>query len=121
MHLASHLDYLNEHQMDLICEGVAYYNTLSEMKKTALPYFPLGFTTFGEKAVCAGLKNDNKIYLAVWNLKGEKEIVVPIAEDITDAKITYPTKSAVQLNVCNDIIQLTCPETPCAVFLEITI
>ena len=35
MHLASHLEYLNEHQMDLIREGVAYYNTLSEMKKTA--------------------------------------------------------------------------------------
>ena len=72
MHLASHLDYLNEHQMDLIREGVAYYNALSEMKKTAHPYFPLGFTTFGEKTVCAGLKNDNKIYLAIWNLKGEK-------------------------------------------------
>ena len=121
MHLASHLDYLNEHQMDLIREGVAYYNTLSEMKKTALPYFPIGFTNFGEKTVCAGLKNDNKIYLAVWNLKGEKEIVIPIAESIADAKIAYPTETAVQLNLCNAGIQLTCPETPCAVFLEVTI
>ncbi|MBR5570267.1 MAG: hypothetical protein IKW10_05155 [Oscillospiraceae bacterium] len=87
MHLASHLDYLNEHQMDLIREGVAYYNTLSEMKKTALPYFSMGFTQFGEKTVVAGLKNDNKIYLAVWNLEGEKELFVPIAEGVKDAKI----------------------------------
>ena len=107
--------------MDLIREGVAYYNTLSEMKKTALPYFPLGFTTFGDKTVCAGLKNENKIYLAVWNLKGEKEIVVPIAEDITDAKIAYPTKTSVQLQTCKNGLQLTFPETPCAVFLEISI
>ena len=121
MHLVSHLDYLNEHQMDLIWEGVAYYNTLSEMKKTALPYFPIGFTNFGEKTVCAGLKNDNKIYLAVWNLKGEKENFIPIAEPITDAKIAYPAKTSVQLNLCNEGIQLTCPETPCAVFLEVTI
>ena len=121
MHLASHLDYLNEHQMDLIREGVTYYNTLSEMKKTALPYFSLGFTNFGEKTVCAGLKSDNKIYLAVWNLKGEKEVVVRIAESITDAQIAYPAKTSVKLHLCQDGIQLTCPDTPCAVFLEIKI
>ena len=121
MHLASHLDYLKEHQMDLIREGVTYYNTLSEMKKTAVPYFPIGFTNFGDSVVCAGLKDDNKIYLAVWNLKGEKEIVVPISESIANAKIAYPTKTAVQLNICKDSIQLTYPEIPCAVFLEITI
>ena len=120
MHLASHLDYLNEHQMDLIREGVAYYNTLSEMKKTAAPYFPLGFTNFGEKTVCAGLKNENKIYLAVWNLNGEKEMVIPVAEGVSNAVIAYPTKTAVQLNVCKDSIRLLCPETPCAVFLEMT-
>lgn len=121
MHLASHLEYLDEHQMDLIREGVAYYNTLSEMKKTATPYFPIGFTNFGEDLVSAGLKNGNKIYLAVWNLKGEQKITVPIAEGITDAKVAYPTKNSVQLALCKDGVQLTCPETPCAVFLEITI
>ena len=121
MHLASHLDYLNEHQMDLIREGVAYYNTLSEMKKTALPYFPLGFTNFGEETVCAGLKNDNKIYLAVWNLKGDKEIIVPITEGVSNATIAYPTKTSVQLNICKNSIHLTFPEIPCAAFLEISI
>ncbi|MBR5569339.1 MAG: alpha-galactosidase [Oscillospiraceae bacterium] len=120
MHLASHLDYLNEHQMDLIREGVEYYNTLSEMKKTALPYFPMGFTQFGEKTVCAGLKNDNKIYLAVWNLKGEQELFVPIAEGVNTAKIAYPTVTSVQLENTKDGLKLTCPQNPCAVFLEIT-
>lgn len=120
MHLASHLDYLNEHQIDLIREGVEYYNTLSEMKKTALPYFPMGFTNFGENTVSAGLKNGNKIYLAVWNLNGEREIFVPITETVTDAKIAYPTKTSVKLDVCTDGIRLTCAETPCAAFLELT-
>lgn len=121
MHLASHLDYLNEHQMNLIREGVEYYNTLSKTKKAALPYFPMGFTKFGDKTVCASLKSSNKIYLAVWNLNGEKEMVVPITENITDAKITYPVKTSVELNLCREGIQLTCPKTPCAVFLEILI
>ena len=44
------------------------------MKKTATPYFSLGFTNFGDSIVCFGLKDDSKIYLAVWNLKGEEEI-----------------------------------------------
>ena len=121
MHLASHLDYLNKHQMDLIREGVSYYNTLSEMKKTALPYFPIGFTNFGDEVVSAGLKNENKIYLAVWNLKSKENIFVPISENITDAKIAYPTKTSVLLQTCKHGLQLTCPETPCAVFLEISI
>ena len=121
MHLASHLDYLNEHQMNLIREAVTYYNTLSEIKKTALPYFPMGFTNFGDKVVCAGLKNENKIYLAVWNLKGDENIFIPIPENITDAKIAYPTKTSVHLQTCKDGLQLTCPETPCAVFLEMAI
>ena len=36
-------------------------------------------------------------------------------------KDTYPAKTSVELNLCREGIQLTCPETPCAVFLEILI
>ena len=79
----------------------------------------MGFTQFGEKTVAAGLKNDNMIYLAVWNLEGEKELFVPIAEGVKDAKIAYPTVTSVELSTSTDGICLTCPQTPCAVFLEI--
>ena len=65
MHLASHLERLNDHQMDLITEGVTYYNSLTAMKKRAMPYFPNGFTGFGAEQICAGLRDCNKIYLAV--------------------------------------------------------
>lgn len=121
MHLASHLEYLNEHQLALIREGVTYYNTLSEIKKTATPYFPIGFANFGDSIVCAGLKNDGKIYMAVWNLKGEREVSIPIAENIKNAKIAYPGKTSVKLNLCKSGVRLTCKETPCAVFLEIDV
>lgn len=121
IHLASHLEYLNEHQLELIREGVTYYNTLSEMKKIATPYFPMGFTNFGDSIVCAGLKTDKKLYLAVWNLAGEQEVNIPVAENIKNAKIAYPTKTSVKLDLCKNGIQLTCTETPCAVFLEIDV
>lgn len=91
------------------------------MKKTATPYFPMGFANFGDNVVCAGLKDGNKIYLAVWNLKVEKELVVPIAENITSAQIAYPTQSSVKLNLSKEDIRLSYPQTPCAAFLELTI
>ena len=121
MHLASHLDYLNEHQMDLIREGVAYYNTISEAKKTALPYFPLGFTGFGEKAVAAGLKDGNRVYLAVWNLKQAGSVHIPFAEPIVDAKIAYPTNTAAFLCQNDRGLDVVMPYSPSAVFLEITL
>ncbi len=121
MHLASHLDFLNEHQMDLIRDGVAYYNTLSEMKKAALPYFPLGFTTFGEKLVCAGLKNDNRVYLAIWNLKNAGSAHIPFAEKIVDAKIAYPSNPSAFLCANDRGLDVVFPQSPCAVFVEVTL
>ena len=37
MHLASHLERLNEEQFALVKEGVAYYNRIASAKKNALP------------------------------------------------------------------------------------
>lgn len=121
MHLASHLDYLNEHQMDLIREGVAYYNTLSAVKKTATPYFPMGFTGFGDRAVCAGLKNGNRVYLAAWNLNNARSICVPFREKIAEAKIAYPTNTSVHICSHDRGLDIIYPESPSAVFLEITL
>ena len=121
MHLASHLDYLDERQIGLIREGVQYYNSLSEIKKTALPYFPLGFTRFGEKAVCAGLKNGNKLYLAAWNLDNARFTHIPLEDKIAEAKIAYPSNTPVHLCINDRGLDVIYPESPCAVFLEITL
>ncbi len=91
MHLASHLELLTEEQFALVKEGVEYYNSLTEAKKTALPYFPNGFTSFGEKVVTAGFKTAEKLYLAVWNL-GEEERTLNIEpnEKLANACVGYP-------------------------------
>ncbi|MGN1052089.1 MAG: alpha-galactosidase, partial [Candidatus Scatosoma sp.] len=91
MHLASHLELLSEEKFSLVKEGVAYYEKLSQIKKTATPIFPKGLCSFGDKEVTCGLKDGNKIYLAVWNLSGEeREIAVPINAKIRRAEIAYP-------------------------------
>lgn len=118
MHLASHLERLNDHQLALISEGVAYYNALTEMKKRAFPYFPNGFTGFGSQNVCAGLKDGNKLYLAVWNL-GEAGKVSACIRNIKDVRIGYPTRSDVDVLWDETGIQVKFPGSCMAAFLEI--
>ncbi len=90
MHLASHIEMLSAEQFSLVQEGIRYYNKLTTIKKTALPYLPLGFTKFGASYAACGLKADNKLYLAVWNLDTEKEICIPVPEKIRAVKVGYP-------------------------------
>ena len=90
MHLASHIELLSPAQFSLVREGIAYYNKLTPIKKTALPYFPLGFTSFGAPYVSCGLQTYGKIYLAVWNLGAEREVCIPVLEGIRAVTVGYP-------------------------------
>lgn len=117
MHLASHLDWLNEHQLGLIREGVDYYKSLSPIKKKALPWLPWGFTGFGEKQICAGLRYENKKYLAMWNL-GEPASMT-VHTKVRSAKIAYPSCPAAELSYTADSLTVAFREEKCAVFLEI--
>ncbi len=94
MHLASHLELLSEEKFALVQEGVAYYKTLTEAKKKAVPYNPCGFTHMGEDHVVAGFKTGRKVYLAVWCLKGDMIVRAPIREGISSVKLAYPSVSS---------------------------
>lgn len=96
MHLASHLELLSEEKFALVEEGVAYYKTLTKAKKQAVPYMPCGFTNAGADNVVAGFKTSNKIYLAVWCLKGATDVRAPIQEGIAKVKLAYPSVSSTQ-------------------------
>ena len=121
MHLASHIDEMNEEQLALVTEGVSYYNTLTEAKKVAVPYFPKGFTNFGDDSVVAGFKTDEKIYLAVWCLKGDTKVSVTIPEGIKRAKLAYPSNSKTTYEVAGKELCVQFDQTKCAAFFEIEI
>lgn len=91
MHLASDITHLKNAQKELVKEGIKYYNSLTQDKKKALPYMPLGFTDFSQKLVASGLKSDKKIYLAVWNLSDENRTVnIPVRERVKNITVGYP-------------------------------
>ena len=119
MHLASHLELLNDQQRALIAEGVRYYNTFSAAKKRAVPYFPCGFAAFGDDHLAAGLKTDEKIYLAVWCMKGEKCVEIPIKESTRGVKIAYPAASTATAELSGNTLSVTFADAPQAAFLEI--
>ncbi len=91
MHLASAVHLLSEEKRALIKEGIDYYNSIVSAKKSALPYFPWGFSDFLCKKVASGFISGKTIYLALWNLGGDgvMEIDLP-GYNVKSAKIAYP-------------------------------
>ena len=99
MHLAGHVELLSPEKSELVREGIAYFRKLTPVKKVALPYFPLGFTRFGQKNAVSGLRNGNKIFLAVWNLGGQEGITIPFPEKIASARVGYPVSLPTDFSV----------------------
>ncbi len=90
MHLASHLERMDDHQLGLVADGVKFFNSLTEMKKRAVPYLPKGFTKFKEEKIASGLKDGTAIALAVWNLGEDTEQEICIEEGIESVRMGYP-------------------------------
>ena len=120
MHLASHLELLNEEKFALVKEGVKYYNSIRAAKKKALPYLPLGFTNFGNTLVASGLLTDERLYLAVWNLGGDKKVSIPL-EGVAPkvAKVAYPACNTLEYKLVGNSIEIEFTEDYQARMLEI--
>ncbi len=122
MHLASNLSKLSDAQFNLVKEGVEYFDSFSVDKLNALPVFPTGWAAFGDKVVTAGLRNGNKIRLAVWNLSGEdQEITVPFDGIIKSAKIAYPVAYTIDYQVKDNELKTYFKKGQYARFFEIEI
>ena len=121
MHLASHVELLSEDKKKLIKEGIAYYDKLVKVKKRALPIFPLGFTDFKRDNVSVGLKDGNKIYLAVWYLKGEKTVKIPLCQEIAKVIVGYPKNMPIDYNVDKNSLTISFTEERQSRLFEITL
>ena len=121
MHLASNISLLDGNRLDLVKEGVAYYNALTPFKKKALPYFPIGFTHMEETTVCSGLKHQNSIRLAAYNLDGEFVKTFAVCGKIKSAKVGYPSSSKVKLRFEGNLLTVEFTRDRQAVFVEVEV
>ena len=119
MHLASKLELMNEEQLGLIREGVEFYNTLSDIRHKALPYFPNGFTRFGEDIVSSGLRYESEIYLAVWNMGNSKHAEIPFEMDIINAEAVYPKRKNVDFKAVSNKLSVDFHSEKSAVFFKV--
>ncbi len=119
MHLASNLSLLDGVHYDLVSEGVAYFNSLTPIKKKASPYFPLGFSDMQSTTVSTGLKFEKVIYLSVYNLGGEREKTIPLCGEIQSVKVGYPKTSPSKNSFNEKELKVNFTADYQAVFVEI--
>ena len=119
MHLASDVGLLDAEKTELLKEGIDYYNYLTPAKKVALPYFPLGFTDFHKKNAACGLKTENKVYLAVWNLGDNKPVTVNLDCPIKSVTVGYPKNLKTDFTVESNALTVKFPCEYSARFFEI--
>ena len=51
----------------------------------------MGYTRFGDKNVCVGIRTEEKLYLGVWNLHGERHVEIPLKDiRVHEVKVAYP-------------------------------
>ena len=124
IHLASRIQLLSEEKQALIKEGVDYYNSITEDKLNAVPYLPKGYTDFGDTFVSCGLKTEKKIYLAVWNLNGDRSVKLPLPEVKAESvKVAYPCRQMGDFGVTleNGTLDIVFGEDEQARIIEITL
>ncbi len=119
MHLASHIDLLSEDKRELIKEGVEYYDSLTPVKKTALPFLPCGFAGFGDEHVAAGLKTEVKAYLSVYNLGKSGKFSVDVGKKYKKAECTYPKANGLEFSLENGVLTIDFTEAYQARFFEL--
>lgn len=122
IHLASRVNLLSAEKQALIREGIDFYNHMTSDKLQAVPYLPLGYANFGDTLVCSGIRTDKKLYLAVWNLHGERHAEIPLPEIRTlTARIAYPAARPIPFACQNGVLTIDFTEDEQARLFEMEI
>ena len=121
MHLASHVELLSEEQRRLVKEGVRCYHLLTDFKKHALPYFPNGFCRFGDETVCAGLRDEKSLYLAVWNLSDTNAAQIQMEQEVRAAEVFYPKDSRATVDFGGHLLRVGFETANSAVLLKVSL
>lgn len=98
IHQSGHLVELSEERRSLVKEGIAYYKSIRNDIKKALPDWPLGLADSRDSRLCSVLKTESKAYLALWKRNGEENIKIPLAhifegDGEISVRLAYPAEA----------------------------
>lgn len=97
IHQSGHLPELSDQRRELVREGIAYYKSIRQDIKQALPFWPLGLADSRDLWLASGLRTKEKAYLAIWRRGGEEDCTVSLKgiwgeEEDMQVKLAYPCK-----------------------------
>ncbi len=122
VHLASRLQLLDDEKRALVREGIDVYDKMTPDKLCSVPYLPKGYAQYGDTFVASGLRCENKIYLAVWNLGGEHHVKLDLPEIAAkDVKVAYPTTLETKFSFDQSSLTIDFTEDIQARLFEITL
>lgn len=96
IHQSGHLAELSAERLDLVKEGIRIYKLIRGDIKKALPFWPLGLARNEDMWLCAGLKLEDKAYIAVWkrDIRGKYDNRKPIkSERLRDNLLEIPLEN----------------------------
>lgn len=121
-HLSSHLEHLSGLNAQLIQEAVAVYNEMTPFKLESVPYLPIGYAQMDDPLVAVGLKGEEKVYLAVWNLQGDKSVALSLPElEVADVQVAYPKRLPTVYSFADGVLHLEFTRDEQARLFEITL
>ena len=118
LQLSGALDKMDEAQMKEIREGIAFCESLRDFKRRATAFFPLGFCKFFDETVAYGYRDEERAYLAVYNLGGKKKKEIPLSCRAR-AKVVYPAEGGAAAEVSGDVLSVLFKEEREACIVEL--
>lgn len=96
IHQSGHLVNISSERKALVKEALACYKVIRPIIRTALPFWPIGLSSFSDEWVSLGLKGEGKTLIAVWRREGRNEVCsLPVGHlRGSDVKVTclYPSR-----------------------------
>lgn len=74
IHQSGHLVNLSPERFGYVKEAISYYKTIRHLTKKALPYWPLGLSSYSDPWVSLGLEAEGKDFLAVWRRNSQMPV-----------------------------------------------
>lgn len=122
IHLSGELAGLSDESFVQVQKGIQIYKTeIAEIIPYSYPFFPLGMPAIQDdfSPVALGMKTENTDYYAVWRLKGDASITVPMKHN-GKVELVYPDDLGIKLEKGNGVFTVKFPEEYMAVMVRVT-
>ncbi len=89
IHLSGETFLFDEEEAKIVTDAVEYYKSVRSEITSLLPIFPLGVPGYDKNILCAGYKDEKKIYITLVNISDKDEEIIVPAGNIAEAKIPF--------------------------------